>query len=212
MSGRPLRNGGRAGRGAAIINVFSIRERFGGTGGGRGFDRMVRVVKIAERTHAARVSESLEFLKMFEGALIGAGERGFVADDEGDGGAGLREMAEGPREAEVLGDAAVGFMDVTFAVFEVKLEQRGFEGGDAEETPAGERHLLDGVGFDGGLRGEFGAVGVEQMIELGGRFVGEDQGFRAEAVLEGVARGAGFSFGRDGSSGFFSIGSGGFGF
>ena len=149
---------------------------------------------------------------MLEGSVIGAGEGSFVADDEGEALTGVGDVAENPGEAMVFMQVIVRAVDLVFVVDKLKLEQRGFDCGDAVEPPTGNRHGSDRVGFGDALRVEFVEVGVEEIFVLAGGFVGEDDRGGSESVAEGVLRRSALAFGGDGASGFGTVGSGGVGF
>ncbi len=147
---------------------------------------------------------------MLESFVIRTREGGFIADDEGQSGAGLGEIVENPGDAVVVGDVIVGSFEKIIAVGELDFEERGFKRRDAEKPPAGKGHRFDGVRFGDVLRAELVEVGVEETLEVGAGFVGEDDGSGAESMAEGVPGGSGFSFEGDGAAGFFPIGPGGF--
>src|ERR1700758_5454656 len=111
---------GRSGRRAWV--VFSINGGFSIRGG---FVRQF-------------FARGLELLEVFEGPVVGAREGSFVADDEGEAGAGVGEVAEDPGEAEIVVEIGVGAVDLFFAVGKLEVEERSFEGRDAKEPPAGE--------------------------------------------------------------------------
>jgi len=55
-------------------------------------------------------------------------------------------------------------------------EEGGFYVGEAAQTPAGGNHGFDQFDFDGAGRGELIEIGIEEALEVGGRFVVEDDG------------------------------------
>ena len=148
---------------------------------------------------------------MLEGPVVGAAQGVLVAKNEGEAVAVVGEVAEDPGQAVRIGDALVGLVEVLLTVERVKVQQRGFEDGDAVEAPAGDGHGLDGVELGGGLRVELVEVGVEEGLIIFGGFAGGDDLFRAEAVAEGVHRGFLFSFGGFGAFRFSAVDAGGIG-
>ena len=123
---------------------------------------------------------------MFEGAIIVSVEGSFVTDEEIETWAVAGEVAEDPGGAEIGGEVLVGSRDAVFLVDQIEVEETGFELENAVQPPSGRGHGFDGMELGWGLGLEFGEVGVEEVLEFGWRFVGEDDGFRAEAVAECV--------------------------
>jgi len=157
-------------------------------------------------------SRGLEFEKLFERAVIGAIERGFVADDQGQAGAALGEVLEHPGDAVVVADIPEGPVDDRTAVCQMQPENIGFDTDDPVEPPAGDGHGFDGVVFDNTLRFERVEIGVEEDLEIVWRFAGDNDGLRAESVAGGIGCGFGFAFGSDGASGLGAVEAGGIGF
>lgn len=151
-------------------------------------------------------------LQLFEGAVIGSREGAFVADHEGEAGTGVGKVLEDPGEARGIGDVVVGIVDLLFALDQLQLEEGSLQGEDAVEAPARGGHGFDRVRFDEGGGLELIEISMEESFEFRFGFAGDDDGFGAEAVTQGVARGSGFAFGGDGAAGFGAVGSGGLGF
>jgi len=80
----------------------------------------------------------------------------------------------------------VVFLELDSQVDSARQDAR-LDGGDAEETPAGDDHGVDqvGLGAVGGLEA-FDVVFAE-FVELFLGFFGEHDGFGSEAVAEAVA-------------------------
>lgn len=85
----------------------------------------------------------MQNLKLLEGAVVDAGEGGFVAQQEGDGGSAVGQAAEDPGETAIVVDGFEFVFEVGLGEHELVIEQVGFEIGDAAEAPAG-----DGDGVD----------------------------------------------------------------
>ena len=83
-----------------------------------------------------------------------------------------------------IGKKVVNVID---AGFHFVGEEGGFDIGEAAQAPAGGGHGFDQLDFDGAGGGEFVEIGVEEALEVGGRFVGEDEG---DGGKGGVADGA----------------------
>ncbi len=143
---------------------------------------------------------------MFEGPFVDAGEGGLVADDEGEGAAGVGEVLKGPGESGV-GSGEVG-RDVAGFFEGVVEEEVGFDGREAAEAPAGGGEGFDEFGFEGRGGGEVVEVGGDEGAVVVGGFGGKEDLFGVEAVLEGVLGRAGEAVGGGGAGGEGSIGSG----
>ena len=72
----------------------------------------------------------------------------------------------------------------------------------------GRDHLADQQVFHSGLGAEVFVDEGEQLVEFFARLAGKHDGSGEEAVTHGVLRGTGFAFGRFGSAGAGSVGSG----
>jgi hypothetical protein len=91
------------------------------------------------------------------------------------------------------------------------VEEGGFDGGVAAETPLGGDDLFDEVEFDGVGGLEALEVGLVEEVEVVGAFVVEEEVLvGAEAVGGVVAGGDGFAFRGNGSLGFGAVAAGGF--
>jgi hypothetical protein len=91
---------------------------------------------------------------------------------------------------------------------ELVVEGGGFNGPDAEETPAGGGHGFDQRFFEGGLRLEFSGEVSDELEEAGLVLDLESQGVAEDAVTGGVVGGGAFALGRNRSAGFDAVGTG----
>jgi hypothetical protein len=144
--------------------------------------------------------ELAESEEVGESALIGAVETGFVAVEEVEFVAG-REFGEGGSHA-IAGRGVSAFADFV-------IEQGGFDGPEAAETPGGGDHFLDGGVLDviGGV--EFLDVVLVDDLKGFAAFVVEEDAFRQEAVAEGILGRAALALFGFGASGFGAVGAGG---
>jgi hypothetical protein len=167
-------------------------------------------------------AEGAEEVQLFEGLGIGAVDGSFIAIQE------VEARAVG-KALERAGDTIVGFgyaMDVGEKAIDVidagqnfVGEEGGFDVGEAAQAPAGGGHVFDQLDFDGTGGDEFVEIGVEEALEVGGRFVGEDYGdgregggADGESVAKGVLGGTSAAGGGRGAVGFGAVGAGGDGF
>ena len=172
---RSLENGRRCGRG--FIVSFSGRD---GAKGGGGFDGrrgglgFVWLYANAERS---------EEVQLFEGLGIGAVDGSFIAVQQVESRA-VGEALE--RVGEVIFDVGLALdifekvLKVADAGFHFVGEEGGFDIGEAAQAPAGGGHGFDQLDFDGAGGGEFVEIGIEEALEVGGRFFGEDDGHGRE--------------------------------
>jgi len=142
------------------------------------------------------ISTGLELLQLFEGAGIGAAEGSFVAEKQVEARA-VGETLEHVGEA-IIGvgfatDAGKLAVNVIEAALDFVAEEVGFDIGEAAEAPAGGDHGFDQLDFDGAGGGELIEIGIEEALEVVGRFVVEDHGdggeggvADGESVAEGV--------------------------
>src|SRR6185312_7188177 len=117
-------------------------------------------------------SGGLDFAEAVGGAVVGAVEPDFVAAE---GFLGARRIAEG---MEGEGGAGGWIFESGGAGLAGLLvgDADGFEGPDAEDTPAADGHGFDEVAFvlRGGL--EAAGVGAEEGVKGSGIFAGEEDG------------------------------------
>jgi hypothetical protein len=141
------------------------------------------------------ISKGLELLQLFEGSGIGAAEGSFVAEKQVEACA-VGEVLE--RVGEVIFDVGLAIdigkkvVDVIDAGFHFVAEEGGFDVGEAAQAPAGGDHGFDQLDFDGAGGGEFIEIGIEEALEVGGRFVVENDGDGGEGGVadgESVAKG-----------------------
>jgi hypothetical protein len=144
--------------------------------------------------------ELAESEEVGEGSLISTVEAGFVAVEEVEFVA-SREFGEGGGHT-ITGGGVGAFADFV-------IEQGGFDGPEAAESPGGGDHFLDGGVLDviGGV--EFLDVVLVDDLEGVAAFVVEEDAFRQEAVAEGVLGRAALAFFGFGASGFGAVGAGG---
>ena len=135
--------------------------------------------------------------EVVEGALVHEVEAGFVAVDEGDGGA-FGEAGKGISHAIEGGTGGLGG--------DLLIEEACFEGPGAAQAPIGCSHVLDHAEFQavGGL--EAGNVVGEQGSEGLGTFVLEDYTTGEEPMAEGVAGRALLALRGFGAAGEISVG------
>ena len=190
---RGLRRGLENGRGRGEGSIINFIGRDGAKGGG-GFERQrgglgfVWLYANAERP---------EQVQLFEGLGIGAVDGSFVAIQQVKARA-VGEALERVGEAIlVVGFATdVGIGKKAFDVIDGGLhfvgEQGGFYVGEAAQAPAGGGHGFDQLDLDGAGGGEFVEIGIEEEMEVGDGFVGEDYGDGREGGIadgESVATG-----------------------
>ena len=90
------------------------------------------------------------------------------------------------RVGEVIFDVGLAIdifekvLKVADAGFHFVGEEGGFDIGEAAQAPAGGGHGFDQLDFDGAGGGEFVEIGIEEALEVGGRFFGEDDGHGRE--------------------------------
>jgi hypothetical protein len=159
---------------------------------------------------------------VLEGSAIGAGECAFIANHQveaGSAGEVFVDVGDAVERAGHAIDVLELAINIKGAELDFIADQGGFDLGEAAEAPAGGDHGLDQFDFDGSRGGELVEIGIEETLEVGGGFRGEDDGrgrerggAGGEAVAGGVLGGAGAAFGRDGAAGLGAIGAGGGGF
>lgn len=168
----------RRGRGEGFVIHFiewdGARSRFGSTGKLRGGLGFVWLYANAERS---------EEVQLFEGLGIGAVNGSFIPV----------QQVEAPAVGEALERVGEVIFGVGFAIdvgkkavkviaagFHFVVEEGGFNVGKAAQAPAGGGHGFDQLDFDGAGGGEFVEIGIEEALEVGGRFFAEDDGHGRE--------------------------------
>ena len=186
--GRGLENGWGRGDGSIINFIGRDRAKGGGSferqRGGLGF---VWLYANAERSQE---------VQLFEGLGVGAVDGSFIAVQQVEAPA-VGEALE--RVGEVIFDVGVAIdigkkvVNVIDAGFHFVSEEGGFDVGEAAQAPAGGGHGFDQLDFDGAGGGEFVEIGIEEKMEVGDGFVGEDYGdgreggvADGESVAEGI--------------------------
>ena len=132
--------------------------------------------------------------------MVGAGDAGFVAVEEGVFGFG-GEGGEGGLEGGGSGEVLVGGEGVG--------EHGVFGEPGTEAAPDGDDHLVNAGGLVSGLGVELEEEAVEVCLEVGGALEGEEDAFGEVAVFEGIWAGAELAFGGNGARGFAAVGAGG---
>jgi RHS repeat-associated protein len=155
------------------------------------------------------VLQAAEFAQAAEvggGAIVGAFVHALVALDGFDVDAvGEVEAADGVGGAEAAGEGGVSVFELFAFAEEGGVEQTGFDGPDAAETPVSVGHLGD-VGFLGDALGlPFVKEATAEFFIFMGTFVSEDDGFGGKSVDEGGGGGALFAFGRGSAEGFAAV-------
>ena len=110
-------------------------------------------------------------LQLFEGAVMGAIEGAFVADQQGQAVALVGQLLERKGQAvngfhvgeAVLFDVGV---DLVGTAEHFVVQEHGFDGADAAQAPAGDGHGLDQLHFDAGLGSELVEIGIEEGLEV----------------------------------------------
>jgi len=176
--------------------------------GGFVFANFVFVAGGGGRRGGRFVAIALELEEIAEGARVGAGEAGFHAVQDVEGGA-VGEPFEGGGEGLVGSEGVIGIFFDAVDGFDKEL---GFDAGDAVEAPLSGDHFMDEVEFDGADGAELLEVGGEEGVEVGGVFGGEDEGLGTQSVLEGILGGAGAAGFGFGAAGFCAVDAGGLGF
>jgi hypothetical protein len=160
-------------------NSFSLR--FGGGLDGRGFGAVAQLQQTAVRAEILAIVARFVAVDEFERA-------GIVA-----------EGAEGERRSGrgVLFRLRGFGLSAHFVLHASLLHTP-----DSHLTPAGDGHVFDEGGFDGGLWLEFFVKGGEERAEAVLRFAFENDGAGKHAVGHGVAGGGEFALGGGGAAGF----------
>jgi len=142
----------------------------------------------------------LEHLQLFHDLVRAASEAGFVAIEDGEQVALLGHGHVGQSRAHFgFADAEFGIDDALFAG-EGDFEGASLDGPDALEAPTAGGQLMNQVELETRGGGVLLDVVVEEFIELGGIFGGEDHGFAGESVAGSVPGRTGFAFGSDRST------------
>jgi hypothetical protein len=99
-------------------------------------------------------------LQLLQCLVVGAIYRAFVTDQEGEAVAHVAQLFKDEGEAAVVVHAGDLLVDLLLAAGHFPVKQVGFDGQKAAQTPSGDGHDLDQVGFDAGL-------GLELVHEVG---------------------------------------------
>jgi len=141
------------------------------------------------------ISKVSELLQLFESSGIGAADGSFIAVQQVEARA-AGELPEGVGEVIFDGGLAIDIgkkvVNVIDGGFHFVGEKRGFYVGEAAQAPAGGHHGFDQLDFEGAGGGEFIEIGIAEALEVGGRFVVEDDGDGGEGGVadgESVAKG-----------------------
>jgi hypothetical protein len=129
--------------------------------------------------------------------LIFVVEAGLVAVEERERGAGAGERFESEGQSYAFVDVFPLFVNIFAALFYLDVEETRLDGGISGQAPMRRGELQDQISF----RSVGGSEMLEVIVELGLvlflGLVGQNDGFRGQAVLHGVERGgaaAVFSF------------------
>jgi hypothetical protein len=130
---------------------------------------------------------------------VDAIEGSFVANEERGAAGVVGEFLE--YEGDAVLDDGLGELldDILFAPDKFHLIDARFNCGETAETPAGGGHGVDELGFNVGLGTELIEVGLKERLVIALRFARQNDSLCGQAVAQGVARGFGFPFGRDGA-------------
>ena len=86
------------------------------------------------------------------------------------------------------------------------FHQGGLNVGDSEQPPLDVGHALDDLSLALVTPGEAGEVGIAVALVFFAVFLGQERVLCREPMTEGIAGGAGFSFGSDRSGGKLCVG------
>lgn len=147
----------------------------------------------------------MEQLQLFHDLVRAAGEARFIAIEDGEQVALLGHGHVGQGGAHLgFADAELGIDDTLFAR-EGNFEGAGLDCPDALEAPTAGGQLMNEVELETRGGGVLLDVIVEEFIELGRIFGGEDHGFAGESVAGSVPGRTSFAFGSDGSTSALGI-------
>src|SRR6266404_745415 len=136
--------------------------------------------------------------ELLGGAQDGAVQAGFVALEAGQdafrAAVGVALGDEGETAHWVEG--AIPAIVIFDQAFVFVLVEGGFHALNPQPAPGGHGDLGDEDFLGGGGGLVFGVEPVEQGVELGGIFAGQDEGFGVQAVFEAVETNGGAAFGR----------------
>jgi len=114
-------------------------------------------------------------------------------------------VGEGAKSESGAGGAVlIGVGELLLAGLAIELEF--FEGPETNLPPGGDGHRVHEAGFYAGFGFQLVFKAGEVGEEVGRGFRVEDDGFREDAVADGVAGGTGLAFWSDGSAGFGAVG------
>ena len=115
-------------------------------------------------------------------------EAGLVAVEQRERGAGDRERFEGEGQSDAFVDVFPLFVDIFAALFHLDVKQTRLDGGVTGQAPLRRGELEDQIGF----RFVGGSEVLQVIVELGLvlflGLVGQNDGFRSNAMLDGVER------------------------
>ena len=173
---------------------FGIWRVFGALDGGRLALVLILTLGLASLGEAAGAAAA----ELLGGAQDGAIQAGFVALEAGQDafraavGVGLGDEGETADQVE----GAIPAIVVLGVFFVFVLVEGSFHALNAQPAPGGHGDLGDEDFLGGGGGLVFGVEPVEQGVELGGIFAGQDEGFGIQAVFEAVQTNGGAAFGR----------------
>jgi hypothetical protein len=148
---------------------------------------------------------SLDFEQQLDGVAELAMDARRLAVHGGDEAAFALDRLIGEGAANILGEHAI-FKILLRAVFcELLVHHCGFDAASAAVPPLGNNDIDDELALDVVYWLEALEEDVQQTVELFGSFVGKDDAFSSEPVLDGVEGGARFAFRGFASLGFLAI-------
>jgi hypothetical protein len=115
-------------------------------------------------------------------------EAGLVAVEQRERRALLGKRFKGEGQSDAFVDVFPLFVDIFAALFHLDVKQARLDGGVAGQAPMRRGELLDQIGFRSVGGSEVPEVIVELGLVLFLGLVGQNDGFRGQAVLDGVER------------------------
>src|SRR6266581_2583667 len=181
-----------------LVGCGSPLDRFYADNFGAGPGRLGLVLILTLGLVSLGVAAGAAAAELLGGAQDGAVQAGFVALEAGQdafrAAVGVALGDEG--EAAHWVEGAIPAIVIFDQAFVFVLVERGFHALNPQSTPGGHGDLGDEEFLGGGGGLVFGVEPVEQGVELGGIFAGQDEGFGVQAVFEAVQTNGGAAFGR----------------
>jgi hypothetical protein len=149
-------------------------------------------------------AEGLEAVDLFEGAVESALDADLVAGEVVEALV-VRAVPSIDKADAVGGVVVAAFAQGVLQVGQALVEVAAFKDAEAAETPGGHGEVIDQLGLEGAGRGQFVLKGVQELVELGGVFGGQQGTGGGEAVGQRIRRGTGFAGGGLGAGAALSI-------